>query len=151
MSWTDPDPALRYEGPFVRPKNMAAAHAFDLEQKKVRKQTLVELSKTHGLFFFFRSDCEYCHMMAPTLKRLERESGMTVFPVSLDGVGIPDYPNPVPDRGFSTKIGINTVPALVLAVPSTQEAVIIGMGMMTEEEIYDRINTLTKIEPGTRY
>ena len=44
--------------------------------------------KDWGLFFIFRSDCPYCHRLAPTLKFLSEQYGITVFPVSLDGGGL---------------------------------------------------------------
>jgi thiol-disulfide isomerase/thioredoxin len=43
------------------------------------------IAREHGLIFFFRSDCPYCHQYAPTLKLLSEMYGIEVLGVSIDG------------------------------------------------------------------
>jgi conjugal transfer pilus assembly protein TraF len=43
--------------------------------------------------------------MAPTLKWLSEQYGIAVFPVSLDGGGLPDFPNPRAITGWLARSG----------------------------------------------
>lgn len=49
----------------------------------------------YGLAFIFSSKCPYCHKFAPTLHAFARETGLTVYPFSVDGRGLPQYPHPL--------------------------------------------------------
>ena len=98
----------------------------------------------HGLLFIFRSDCPYCHRLAPILKRFEHEYGMTVFAVSLDGRGLPEYPNPQPDNGISARLNASMVPALYLTAPSRREIQPVGFGVMALTDLVERIAALAK-------
>jgi conjugal transfer pilus assembly protein TraF len=141
LVWTVPD--LDY-GLTGRPTNAMAIGAFD-EQQQARQATVVRsLVSTHGLLFIFRSDCPYCHRFAPILKRFEQEFGMTVFPVSLDGGGLPEYPNPQLDNGIAARLNASVVPALYLTAPSKREIRPVGFGVMAMTELLERIATIAK-------
>ena len=99
----DRAPSLDY-GLTGRPTNAMAINAFDEQQRDRQAQAVRSLAATHGLIFIFRSDCPYCHRFAPILKRFEEEFGMTVFAVSLDGRGLPEYPNAQPDNGIAARL-----------------------------------------------
>jgi conjugal transfer pilus assembly protein TraF len=115
LVWTVPELDYGLSG---RPTNAMAIGAFDEQQQARQAQVVRSLAATHGLLFIFRSDCPYCHRLAPILKRFEQEFGMTVFPVSLDGRGLPDYPNPQADNGIAARLNSTMVPALYLTAPS---------------------------------
>jgi thiol-disulfide isomerase/thioredoxin len=88
--WANPE--LNYQ--LRNPSNNAAIQVRDSQRNKRKGETLAALAKEWGLFFIFRSDCPYCHRLAPTLKFLSEQYGITVFPVSLDGGGLPEFPRP---------------------------------------------------------
>jgi conjugal transfer pilus assembly protein TraF len=119
-----------------------------------RDQTLREMSQSYGLYFFFRSNCAYCHVEAPMLKQFSRKYGFTVFPVSLDGGTLPDFPRPAMDNGIalqvSSALGIPpqhfVVPAVVLARPSANQVVPVGFGAMTMDEMADRITSVVRVQ-----
>jgi len=141
LVWTVPE--LDY-GLTGRPTNAMAIGAFD-EQQQARQALVVRgLASTHGLLFIFRSDCPYCHRFAPILKRFEQEFGMTVFPVSLDGGGLPEYPNPQLDNGIAARLNASVVPALYLTAPSKREIRPVGFGVMAMTELLERIATLAQ-------
>lgn len=141
LVWTVPD--LDY-GLTGRPTNSMAIGAFDEQQRDRQAQVVRSLASTHGLVFIFRSDCPYCHRFAPILKRFEQEFGMMVFPVSLDGRGLPEYPNPQMDNGIATRLNSTVVPALYLTAPSKRQIRPVGFGVMALTELVERIAALAQ-------
>ena len=136
-------PELDY-GLTGRPTNSMAIGAFDEQQQSRQAQVVRNLASTHGLIFIFRSDCPYCHRFAPILKRFEQDFGMTVFPVSLDGRGLPEYPNPQMDNGIATRLNASVVPALYLTAPSKRQIRPIGFGVMAMTDLVERIAALAQ-------
>lgn len=144
LVWTVPE--LDY-GLAGRPTNSMAIGAFDEQQQVRQGQVVRNLASTHGLLFIFRSDCPYCHRFAPILKRFEQEFGMTVFPVSLDGRGLPEYPNPQMDNGIASRLNATVVPALYLTAPSKRQIRPVGFGVMALTELLERIAALAQDPP----
>lgn len=144
-------PELDYSAQGGRPTNNTALTAYDENLGDKQRQTVRELGKTHGLFFFFSGDCGYCHKLAPILKRFEKTYGITVFPISLDGGGLPDFPNPSVNNGIAQQLNVRQVPALFLAVPGSKEVTPIATGVIADSELLNRIYTLTQTKPGEPY
>ena len=71
-------------------------------------ESLSLIAQSTGILFFFRSDCSYCHLQAPLLRILEERYGFKVFPVSLDGMGMPGdlYQDFTIDQGQAARLGI---------------------------------------------
>ena len=139
LVWTTPE--LDY-GLTGRPTNAMAIGVFDEQHRERQAQVVRGLAATHGLLFIFRSDCPYCHRFAPILKRFEQEFGMLVFPVSLDGKGLPEYPSPQPDNGIAARLSASSVPALYLTAPSRREIRPVGFGVMALNDLIERIAML---------
>jgi conjugal transfer pilus assembly protein TraF len=147
--WQNPD--VNYE--LRRPVNNAAIKSFNSQQRQNEVNTVAQFSKDDwGLFFFFRSDCPYCHRMAPMLKRFSENYGITIFPISEDGGGLPEYPNPQADTaGLSTQLELEVVPALILGNVKDHRMITIASGLVSEEDILQRIYTLTQTKPGDSF
>jgi len=145
LVWTVPE--LDY-GLTGRPTNSMAISVFDEQSQERQAQRIRALSATHGLLFIFRSDCPYCHRFAPILKRFEQEFGMLVFPVSLDGKGLPEYPNPQPDNGTAARLNASVVPALYLTAPSKREIRPVGFGVMALSDLIERVAALAQEKPA---
>jgi conjugal transfer pilus assembly protein TraF len=140
VAWSTPELDMSLQG---RPINARAIDVFDKVLVKQRHDSIVALAKTHVLFFFFRSDCPYCHAFSPTLRAFEGRSGIKVVPVSLDGGGLPVYPEPRRDNGIATTLQVTQVPALYLAEPSTGKITPIGFGILSESQLLERIATVS--------
>ena len=141
LVWTVPE--LDY-GLTGRPTNSMAIGVFDEQQRDRQAQTVRSLAATHGLLFIFRSDCPYCHRFAPILKRFEQEFGMTVFAVSLDGRGLPEYPNAPLDNGIAARLNASVVPALYLTAPAKRDIRPVGFGVMAMTELVERIAAIAQ-------
>ncbi|UVS88133.1 conjugal transfer protein TraF (plasmid) [Burkholderia glumae] len=142
--WQNPD--LDYS--LKRPTNNVAVHTYDQARDNDQDAQLRALAEKHGLIFFFRHDCPYCHALAPTIRLLADRYGIDVLPVSLDGQGIPDFPNPTADHGQAAIWGVQQVPALFIASKETGDHAMIGSGVLSLQDIVDRIFVLTASKPG---
>ncbi|GAB1395007.1 conjugal transfer protein TraF [Rhodocyclaceae bacterium] len=145
--WANPE--INYQ--LRNPSNNAAIQVRDSQRSRRETDTLSVLAKEWGLFFIFRSDCAYCHRLAPTLKLLSEQYGITVFPVSLDGGGLPDYPRPAKDNGMASALGVSVVPLVVLGNVKDRRLLPIGSGVLSAQEIVERIYILTQTNPGELY
>ena len=52
--------------------------------------------KDWKVVLFMQSGCAYCHQFDPVLKAFAARTGLSVFPVSLDGKGDASYPDVLP-------------------------------------------------------
>jgi conjugal transfer pilus assembly protein TraF len=145
--WQNP----QYDYSLKHPTNNAALNIAKQQKEQTRSQALAELSKHHGLIFFFRSDCTYCHTMSSTLRVISERFGMEVLPVSIDGQGMPQYPNFVDGRGIAAQWGVEVVPAVFIASKDTKEHAPIGFGVMSFSELTDRIFVLTNTKVGDNF
>lgn len=139
VAWATPDLDMTLQG---RPVNSKAIEVFDREQTTSRVQSLADLSRTHVLFFFFRSDCPYCHAFAPTLEAFQARYGVQIVPVSVDGKGLPNFPNFRRDNGIARTLQVTQVPAVFLAEPYTGKITPIGFGVLSESQLVERIATV---------
>lgn len=145
--WQTPD--LDYA--LKRPTNNLAIKTYDSRREADEEQQLRALAKDHGLIFFFRSDCPYCHAMAPMLRQLSEKYGIDVLGVSVDGRGLPDFPSPKDGRAQAAAWGIERVPALFIGSKETGDKAAIGFGQMALSEIVQRIFILTGTKPGETF
>jgi len=136
VAWATPelDPTLQ-----GRPVNAKALEVFDEQQRTERAQTMAALGRDHVLFFFYRSDCPYCHALAPTLASFQERYGMQVVAVSLDGGPMPGFPSARRDNGIASTLQVAQVPAVFLAQPFAGQITPIGFGVLSESQLLERI------------
>lgn len=142
-------PELDYS--LKRPTNNVAIKTYDAARENNEEQQLRDLAKDHGLIFFFRSDCPYCHAMAPVLKGLSMKYGIEVLGISIDGRGLPEFPNPRDGRNQMEAWGVDRVPALFIGSKQTGDKAAIGFGTMALTDIVNRIFVLTGTKPGENF
>lgn len=136
VAWSTPNLDMTLEG---RPVNARAIEVFDREQAQNRSSSVAALASTHVLFFFFRSDCPYCHAFAPTLEAFQARHGIQIVPISVDGGGLPNFPQYRRDNGISKTLQVTQVPAVFLAEPYTGKITPIGYGVLSEAQLLERI------------
>jgi conjugal transfer pilus assembly protein TraF len=148
--WTNPD--LDYS--LKHPVNNTGIRLKKDQREKETDEHMVALAKEHGLLFFFRSDCPYCHAMAPVLEMIEKKYGMEIFAVSTDNAPLPGLSKWSPNKGqFETLLQTHglreaRVPALFIASKQSKDTAPLGMGVMAYTEIIDRIFVLTGTKVG---
>lgn len=151
VAWATPalDPTLH-----GRPVNATALDVFERQQQTERSASVARLGQDHVLFFFFRSDCPYCHAFAPVLKAFEAQHGLQVVAISVDGGSMPGFPQARRDNGIATTLQVSQVPALFLAQPASGTINPIGFGVLSESQLLERIAIVASPEnqamlPGT--
>ena len=140
VAWATPelDPTLQ-----GRPVNAKALEVFEQTELADRSRAIGELGKDHVLFFFYRSDCPYCHAFAPALEAFQVRHGIQVVAISVDGGPITGFPNARPDNGIATALKVSQVPAVFLAQPFTGTITPIGFGVLSESQLLERIAIVT--------
>lgn len=134
-----------------RPANQVGVDAYNAVRTTRKDQSISDLAKDNGIFFFFKSSCPYCHKLAPLLKAFQAQHGMEILPISMDGTGLPDFPVFETDAGAADKFGVDRVPALFLSNRSTRKVQPISFGMITLSEIEERIYVLTQTKSGEEF
>ena len=124
----------------TRPVWNAASQAMDEQADKAKAATLTSLAKSTGLWFFFRSDCQPCHMQAPILAAVAKRYGFAVLPISVDGSAMPNspFPNFVVDRGQADKYGVQYTPSIYLAKPPNT-VISLTQGLLAISDLERRI------------
>lgn len=138
-------PAL--DNTVAQPVNHLALAQFRSDQSRERDDAMRALGTTHALVFFMKGDCPYCHKFAPILRDFAARVGLTVFPVSLDGGGLPEYPEPRVEHNAATRFGVEVVPAVFLVEPRSGERTPIAFGVVSAEELAERLYTITRRPP----
>lgn len=146
--WQNPE--LDYS--LKRPTNNVAIKNYDEQRGKNMDDHLRNLAKEHGLIFFYRSDCPYCHAMAPTIKMLGVRYGIDVLAVSVDGAPLlPEFSEFFDVHARAQAWGVERVPALFIGSKATGDHAAIGFGQMAFTDIVDRIFVLTNSKPGENF
>jgi len=140
VAWATPELDPTVHG---RPVNAKALEVFDRDQLLSRSQSIASLGMDHVLFFFFRSDCPYCHAFAPTLTAFEARHGIKVVAISVDGGPMPGFADARADNGIANTLKVTQVPAVFLAQPYTGQITPIGFGVLSESELLERITTVS--------
>lgn len=147
--WQNPD--LDYT--LQRPVSTVGKRLWLDNRKADRDAVLTSLGERYGLFYFYAQSCGACEVFAPILRSVTDSHRMTVMAVSMDGGPSKDFPNYVVDSGQRARMGVpgNETPALVLFDTQTRRTIPIGYGVLSADEIMDRIFMLTNTKVGSDY
>lgn len=145
--WTNPQ--LDYSQ-HSRPTNSVALQHYDENRQRQKAQAIRQLAAENGILFIFRSDCPYCHAMAPILKNFADTYGINIMPVSTDGGGMGLFPSPLPNNGIVQRLGVTTVPAMFIMDTKTKQFKPIGFGVMAQTDLEDRFLAYSR-PVGTLY
>lgn len=147
--WQNPDMDYTLQ----RPVNTVGKRAWLDNRKADRDMVLTNLGQRYGLFYFFAQSCGACDIFSPILRSVTDSHAMAVMAVSMDGGPSRDFPDYVVDSGQRGRMGLsgNETPALVLFDTMTRRTIPVGYGILSAEEIMDRIFMLTNTKVGSDY
>jgi conjugal transfer pilus assembly protein TraF len=146
------DPGLDYT--LQRPVSTLGKRAWIDQRKGDRDGVMAHLAARYGVFYFYASSCGACDIFAPILKALSARYALPVLAVSMDGGPSAAFPDYIVDSGQYEKLGLGTdkqVPALVLFDSVTKRPMPIGYGILTQDEIIDRVFQLTQVKAGSDF
>lgn len=124
------------------PVNQKARHIYlDNRQSKI-KSAIYKLRNDYGLFFFFSSKCSYCHHFAPIVARFAKQYDWRVIPISLDGGGVAEFPEFMPDNGLAATWNVTALPSLFAVNPATFHILPVAFGMTSIDQMETRIMAL---------
>ena len=126
-----------------------------IQKNRDEEQLLRDLSRTHGIVFFFRGDCGPCHAQAPIFLEMQRNYGISVLAISMDGGRIPGFDNAKRDNGISKRLtggrGVEVTPMSFLISKDLSEIKMLGAGILAEDELLNRIRLIKTRTPETMY
>lgn len=136
-----------------RPTATFAVQTLDRQAYTSKVQLLSKIATQTGIFFFFRSDCPFCHKQAPILERLAEQFNFSILAISIDGAPLATgaFKDFKVDQGQAQILNIQAVPALFLM--GQAELTPLSQGILSYEELIDRIilnayqeNLISKLE-----
>ena len=131
-----------------RPVNAIGKKVWIEQRNQDRIQAARELNQRYGIFYFYRSDCPYCRVYSPVLKKFAEEFGIQVMAVTMNGQTLPSWPDSHIDQGQSAKMNITAVPATILFDKNTSQTTPLGFGALSREELLEQIHLITQIQVG---
>ena len=145
------DPALDYT--LERPVGALAKKQWQDARGQERDVVMARLSQRYGLFYFFSQTCGACEVMSPIVRSVADRWRITVRAISTDGGPSKQFPNYAVESGQRPKMGLEAgiTPALVLWDSVKQRPIPIGYGVLSADELQDRIYLLTSKEAGHDY
>jgi conjugal transfer pilus assembly protein TraF len=132
----------------IHPVDQNARHIYYQEKHQDITKRIKALAQEYGLFFFFKGTCAYCHHFAPIVKEFAKKHEWSVLAVSLDGGTLPEFPEARKDNGMAARLQVSHVPALIAFHPSSGQMIPLAYGLISESEIEERIELLTRIQAG---
>lgn len=146
--WQNPD--IDYT--LQRPVSTVGKRAWTDNRSATRDQVLSRLGQRYGMFYFFAQSCAACEVFSPILRSVADSHRITVMAVSTDGGPSRQFPNYAVDSGQRQRMGVPlATPALVLFDTVTRKTVPVGFGVMSADEVMERIFMLTNSKVGSDF
>jgi conjugal transfer pilus assembly protein TraF len=147
--WQEPE--LDYT--LQRPVSTLGKRAWQDNRKTERDGVMAHLSERYGLFYFFAQSCGACEVMSPIVQSVAQTWHITVRAVSTDGGPSRQFPRYTVETNQRARMGLDPgiTPAVVLWEAAANRAIPIGYGVMSADELQDRIYLLTSKEAGRDY
>lgn len=129
------------------PTSAISRSSLTLAQEQNQNKVLAKIGKKAGIYYFFRSDCVYCHKQNPMIPLMVKNTKIAILPISLDGLPSDDglLPNWRPDRGQGAYLGVEKTPSMYLVDPAGK-VLLLSAGVRAMPDLNTRIIELAKDE-----
>ena len=144
LGWQEP--GLSYN--VKNPVNRAGLQTFRANVRSNKINHMKSLSDRYGIYYFYARNCAACKVFSPILKMFTDMHDLRVVAVSMDGGGNAIFDDWRPDNGIAAGLGLKSsiTPAVILYDSFTDETINLSFGVISVEELEDRIFELTNGE-----
>jgi conjugal transfer pilus assembly protein TraF len=115
---------------------------------------LKNINERYGIFFVYSPTCPYCQKYSQILYNLKQVYNIEIRGISIGGGFLPLWEREsFVNNGQLEQLGIDysVVPVTVLYDNLSQQIVTVGYGLMTQDEVMERIYVLTQTKVGEDY
>jgi conjugal transfer pilus assembly protein TraF len=137
-----------------RPVSSVGKQVWSADRENREINTLKNINKRYGIFFIYSSTCSYCQRYSQILYDLKQQYKVEIIGISIDGNFLPLWEtNSFVNTGQLEQLNIDysTVPVTILYDNLTNSTISIGYGLMTQDELINRIYVITQTKPGEDY
>lgn len=117
----------------THPTSTIGTQLSDSLELKKQGSAIRSLAKENGLLYFYRGSNPYDAKEAGIIKDFSERFGLSLIPISVDGVKDPNLPGSKLDNGQAKKLKIRFYPALLLANPMTKKIKPVSYGLITQD------------------
>ena len=128
-----------YDYAVTHPTSSIGTKLLDEARETQRSQVIAELAKTHGILFFYRGDNPFDSKQIPIIRDFCTRFGLSLIPVSVDGVISPDLANSRLDKGQANRLGMRYFPAVLLVNPNNKQTLPVAYGFTTQDVLEQRL------------
>lgn len=140
------NPALNYS--LHHPTNNIGLQVYHEKESQEKEEVIQKFAQKAGLFFFYRSTCQYCQRFASILKNFASRNNISIIPITLDGISLPEFRYSKIDNGQAFQFQMKATPAVFAVNPSTGKAFPIAYGLTSETELRDNLYNIIKRYKG---
>ncbi len=138
-----------------RPRTQMGINIYQDQKNEAERAALKRAAAEAGFLFVYDNpvDCRICLAQAQVLEGVRKKFGISILAVSTDGSAIEGFPDAVADDGQLSALGIADLPRPFIAIVDTQTGAVelIGGGLLTEDQILDRVYVVREIPMGERF
>lgn len=138
-----------------RPLTQMGTSIYQDQKNAAERAALIRAAQDAGLLFVYEDPvhCRQCLAQSQILDAMRQAYGVEILAVSVDGSAIEHFPGAVQNQGQLEKLGIDELPRPFIAIadPQTGAVDLIGGGLLTEDQIMERIRVVREIPIGERY
>lgn len=138
-----------------RPLSQIGSNLYQDSLDLEREAALANATSEHALMFVYEggAECLVCSVQGEVMTAMKQTYGISVLPVTRDGIALPAFPDSQLDQGQLANLGLEDIPSpfLALVEPRSGFVELIGAGLMTQDVVIDRIRIITSIPEGELY
>lgn len=103
--------------------------------QKQQRQAISKLAEHYGIMFFYRGQDPIDGQLAQVVNGFRDTYGLSVIPVSVDGVINPMLPDTRTDQGQAQRLGVKYFPAMMLVDPKQGSVRPLSYGFISQDDL----------------
>ena len=100
-----------------------------------QRKAIATLAQHYGVMFFYRGREAIDGQLVQVIQNFRETYGLSVIPVSVDGVVNPLLPDSRMDQGQSQQLGVKYFPAMMLVNPKSGQVKPLSYGFISQDDL----------------